>query len=144
MTSVNDANIPVLTEIIEPVAETVTTTIAVSEPVSIAVPDDIPVLDTPIMQPEKLAAEPLTTIPSTPELDWDAMELTVREAVLKQVLTRVDFVLEHRVRDGLADVLQTAVDKLADEIRTGLANSLNELVTRSVQQELLKIRSGKQ
>jgi hypothetical protein len=52
MTSVNDANIPVLTEIIEPVAETVTTTIAVSEPVSIAVPDDIPVLDTPIMQPE--------------------------------------------------------------------------------------------
>jgi hypothetical protein len=72
------------------------------------------------------------------------MELTVREAVLKQVLTRVDFVLEHRVRDGLADVLQTAVDKLADEIRTGLANSLNELVTRSVQQELLKIRSGKQ
>lgn len=144
MTSVNDANIPVLTEIIEPVAETVTTTIAVSEPVSLAVPDDIPVLDTPLMHPEKLAAEPLTTIPSTPELDWDAMELTVREAVLKQVLTRVDFVLEHRVRDGLADVLQTAVDKLADEIRTGLANSLNELVTRSVQQELLKIRSGKQ
>lgn len=144
MTSVNDANIPVLTEIIEPVAETVTKTIAVSEPVSVAVPDNIPVLDTPLMQSEKLAAEPLTTIPSTPELDWDAMELTVREAVLKQVLTRVDFVLEHRVRDGLADVLQTAVDKLADEIRTGLANSLNELVTRSVQQELLKIRSGKQ
>lgn len=144
MTSVNDANIPVLTEIIEPVAETVTTTIAVNEPVSLAVPDDIPVLDTPLMQSDKLAAEPLTTTPSSPELDWDAMELTVREAVLKQVLTRVDFVLEHRVRDGLADVLQTAVDKLADEIRTGLANSLNELVTRSVQQELLKIRSGKQ
>lgn len=144
MTSVNDANIPVLTEIIEPVAETVTTTIAVSEPLSVVVPYNIPVLDTPLMQSEKLAAEALTTTPSKPELDWDAMELTVREAVLKQVLTRVDFVLEHRVRDGLADVLQTAVDKLADEIRTGLANSLNELVTRSVQQELLKIRSGKQ
>jgi hypothetical protein len=137
MTSVTDANIPVLTEIIEPVSEPVT-------PASIAIPDDIPVLDIPVMMGiETLPAESPAAESVVPELDWDAMELTVREAVLKQVLTRVDFVLEHRVRDGLADVLQTAVDKLADEIRTGLANSLNELVTRSVQQELLKIRSGK-
>lgn len=137
MTSVTDANIPVLTEIIEPVSEPVTAA-------SIAIPDDIPVLDIPLMtESETAPVESPAAVSVVPELDWEAMELTVREAVLKQVLTRVDFVLEHRVRDGLADVLQTAVDKLADEIRTGLANSLNELVTRSVQQELLKIRSGK-
>lgn len=137
MTSVTDANIPVLTEIIEPVSEPAT-------PASIAIPDDIPVLDIPLItESETAPAESPVAVSVVPELDWDAMELTVREAVLKQVLTRVDFVLEHRVRDGLADVLQTAVDKLADEIRIGLANSLNELVTRSVQQELLKIRSGK-
>ncbi|WP_339937068.1 hypothetical protein [Undibacterium luofuense] len=137
MTSVTDANIPVLTEIIEPVSEPVT-------PASIAIPDDIPVLNIPLKtESETVPVESPAGLSVVPELDWDAMELTVREAVLKQVLTRVDFVLEHRVRDGLADVLQTAVDKLADEIRTGLANSLNELVTRSVQQELLKIRSGK-
>jgi len=137
MTSVTDANIPVLTEIIEPVSEPVT-------PASIAIPDDIPVLNIPLKtESETVPVESPAGLSVVPELDWEAMELTVREAVLKQVLTRVDFVLEHRVRDGLADVLQTAVDKLADEIRTGLANSLNELVTRSVQQELLKIRSGK-
>lgn len=144
MTTVNDANIPVLTEIIEAIEENSASVSAAVVPVSPDISDDIPVLDTPLMTDiTSTVNDSPVTLSGAPELDWDAMELTVREAVLKQVLTRVDFVLEHRVRDGLADVLQTAVDKLADEIRIGLANSLNELVTRSVQQELLKIRSGK-
>lgn len=144
MTTVNDANIPVLTEIIEAIEENSASVSAAVVPVSPDISDDIPVLDTPLMTDiTSTVNDSPVTLSGATELDWDAMELTVREAVLKQVLTRVDFVLEHRVRDGLADVLQTAVDKLADEIRIGLANSLNELVTRSVQQELLKIRSGK-
>ena len=69
------------------------------------------------------------------------MEQTLRENVLKQVLARVDFVLEHRVRDNLADVLQTAVEKLADEIRAGLKNSLEEVVTRAVTQEIAKAKT---
>jgi hypothetical protein len=74
--------------------------------------------------------------------DWKELELTVRENVLRQVLSRVDFVLEHRVSDSLAEVLQTAVDKLADEIRVGLKNSIEEVVTRALTQELSKIKGN--
>lgn len=74
--------------------------------------------------------------------DWKELELSVRENVLRQVLSRVDFVLEHRVSDSLAEVLQTAVDKLADEIRVGLRNSIEEVVTRALTQELSKIKGS--
>lgn len=73
---------------------------------------------------------------------WKELEVSVRENVLRQVLSRVDFVLEHRVSDSLAEVLQTAVDKLADEIRVGLRNSIEEVVKRAVTQELSKISNG--
>ena len=62
--------------------------------------------------------------------------------MLRQLLTRVDFVLEHRVRDGLADVLQTAVDGLAKDIRLGLSKSLEEIIHRTVSQEISKIQSA--
>jgi hypothetical protein len=75
------------------------------------------------------------------EKSWEELEKTLRENVLRQLLTRADFVLEHRVRDGLADVLQTAVDGLAQEIRQGLSKSLEELIQRTVSQEISKIQS---
>ncbi|MFZ6799778.1 hypothetical protein [Undibacterium sp. Di24W] len=74
---------------------------------------------------------------------FQQMEQTVRENVLRQVLARVDFVLEHRVRDSLAEVLQSAVDQLADDIRAGLRQSLEEVITRAVAQELTKLKSHK-
>ncbi|MFZ6863937.1 hypothetical protein ACO0K7_14990 [Undibacterium sp. Ji67W] len=77
------------------------------------------------------------------EEQWQLLEQTLRENVLKQVLTRVDFVLEHRVRDNLADVLQTAVSALAEEIRAGLKNSLEDVVTRAVNQEIAKAKIQK-
>lgn len=126
----------------------------------------IPVL-TDIISPDEIIAEhsvapaPVTTIPavisapaqnfSDPEEspqaasglsaeEWHLLEQTVKEGVLRQVLSRIDFVLEHRVSDSLAEVLQVAVDKLADDIRAGLRQSLEEVVTRAVTQELSKIK----
>ena len=75
--------------------------------------------------------------------EWQQLEQTLRESVLKQVLSRVDFVLEHRVRDSLADVLQTAVETLAVEIRTGLHKTLEEVITRAVTQEISKAKINK-
>lgn len=72
--------------------------------------------------------------------DWQQLEQTLRENVLRQVLSRVDFVLEHRVRDSLADVLQTAVENLAVEIRSGLHKTLEEVITRAVTQEISKAK----
>lgn len=74
---------------------------------------------------------------------WQQMEHKLKENVLRQVLARVDFVLEHRVRDSLAEVLQTAVDQLADDIRAGLRQSLEDVITRAVTQELSKLKSHK-
>lgn len=74
---------------------------------------------------------------------WEQLEVELRERVLQQVLDRIDFVLEQRVRDSLADVLQTAVTELASEIRTGLHHTLKEVVTRAVSQELIKAQSLK-
>lgn len=108
----------------------------------------IPVL-TEIIRPEDIAQ--LTTgIESAPASqtllsvdDLEQLEKTLRETVLRQLMTRIDFVLEHRVRDSLADVLQTAVDHLAQDIRTGLSKSLEELIQRTVAQELSKLQSAK-
>jgi hypothetical protein len=68
---------------------------------------------------------------------------TLHENVLRQLLTRIDFVLEHRIRDGLAEVLQTATDDLAKEIRQGLNHSLEELIHRTINQEISKVQSLK-
>jgi hypothetical protein len=40
-------------------------------------------------------------------------------------------------------MLQTAVEGLANEIRAGLKNSLEELVTRAVTQEINKVKNSK-
>lgn len=73
--------------------------------------------------------------------EWQQLEQTLRENVLRQVLSRIDFVLEHRVRDSLADVLQLAVENLASEIRQGLNKTLEDVVTRAINQEIAKIKS---
>lgn len=130
-----DASIPVLTEIIHPVtapeAEAVTEAIiSTSLPATTA-----PATVTPTDADTKNI--------SIPDEQWQTLEQSLKEDVLKHVLARVDFVLEHRVRDNLADVLQTAVEGLAKEIRAGLKNSLEELVTRAVTQEINKVKNSK-
>ena len=101
-----DSNIPILTEVISVEDSTVA-------------PDQRALAGSETQQ-ERVQEQPQ----GLSALDLEQLEKTLRENVLRQLLTRVDFVLEHRVRDSLADVLQTAVDGLAKEIRAGLAKSL--------------------
>ncbi|MBC3813049.1 hypothetical protein [Undibacterium aquatile] len=134
-----DASIPVLTEIILPVTETVDN--AEAGTVTAATTSSSPLPSPP---PAAIAqADAEATNVSIPEEHWQTLEQSLKEDVLKHVLARVDFVLEHRVRDNLADVLQTAVEGLAKEIRAGLKNSLEELVTRAVTQEINKVKNSK-
>lgn len=123
-----DAGIPVLTEIIE-----------------------APVLVAPAPSPATTAASHLGAMPAPaasvdPAADaerWERLEQEVRERVLQQVLGRIDFVLEQRVRDSLADVLQTAIEDLANDIRSGLHQTVKDVVTRAVMQEITAARSSK-
>ncbi|RJF97984.1 hypothetical protein [Noviherbaspirillum saxi] len=123
-----DAGIPVLTEII-PAPATIAT----------------PLSDTSVPAPieESLATPALQTQSIRDEAEWERLEREVRERVLVQILERVDFVLEQRVRDSLADALQVAVERLASEIKDGLHNSIKDVVRRAVTQEITKLQNSK-
>jgi len=75
------------------------------------------------------------------EEEWKRLEREIRERVLQQIIERVDVILEQRVRDSLADVLQTAVEGLASDIRSGLHVSIRDAVTRAVTQEIARLKS---
>ncbi len=153
-----DESIPVLTEVIatpdgSPVTNKIKTPephFPLSAPATTNATTAIKPINAAIAAAKEVLAQPVlfeTEIeeqkaPSISAEDWTELEQTVRENVLRQVLSRVDFVLEHRVSDSLAEVLQTAVDRLADEIRAGLRHSIEEVVTRAVTQELSKIKSS--
>ena len=68
------------------------------------------------------------------------IEREVAERVLQQLMSRIDFVLEQRIRDSLADVLQTAVDGLACQLRFGLKETLEDVVARAISQEIKKLQ----
>lgn len=130
-----DAGIPVLTEVIE-----------LSDAEDGA--GDAPAAADPGTTGEAAAPTQAATVPAAElllrsEADLRRIEQEISERVLQQLLGRVDFVLEQRVRDNLADVLQTAVDRLADEIRQGLRVTLADIVTRAVTQELSRLQSKK-
>jgi len=120
-----DAGIPVLTEILAGPPET-------QAPPEIAV---IPAAPQPIDAGRALPA-------ATEDTRWTLLEQQIRDSVLRQLMERIDFVMEQRVRDSLADVLQTAIDHLACEIKSGLEVSIREVVTRAVTQEITKLRSA--
>jgi hypothetical protein len=120
-----DAGIPLLTEVIEaPAAGTETE--ATLEPAAPAL-DDVPELTSVMLSEDELRR----------------FEHDICERVLQQLLDRIDFVLEQRVRDNLADVLQVAVDHLAADIRQGLQRSLADVIARAVTQEISRLQTLK-
>ena len=95
---------------------------------------------------DKVQAPPAAAtakIDSWVDAEWTRMERQISERVLQQMMGRVDFVLEQRVRDSLADVLQVAVTGLASEIRAGLQQTLEEVIARAVSQEIIRLQSNK-
>ena len=127
--SISDAGIPLLTEVI-PGPGPAESARAVPAPSADTIKDDIAVI----------AAR---TDGMLEEEEWNRLECEIRERVLHQIIERIDFALEQRVRDGLADVLQTAVEGLATEIRGGLHASMRDVVTRAVTHEITKLKTEK-
>jgi hypothetical protein len=125
-----DAGIPVLTEIIPAPQPVLAATVATATAPAVTEKAAVVSLDA--------SADPVRN-----EEQWNRLEREVTERVLYQVLERIDFVLEQRVRDNLADVLQTAVERLAADIKSGLEQSLKEIVTRAVTQEITRLQTEK-
>ena len=72
--------------------------------------------------------------------DWARLEHELHEKILCQLQDRIDLVIEQRVRDSLADVLQTAVEGMAQQIKAGLHQTLDEVISRAVALELSKFQ----
>ncbi|MEM4989852.1 hypothetical protein V8G57_20865 [Collimonas sp. H4R21] len=132
-----DANIPLLTEVIVPLP-TLTDIIETPPPTAAGAAaqaaEDDGSFELPRARQEETVARALS------QHDWERLEAEVREKVLQQLQDRIDFVIEQRVRDGLADVLQTAVEGMAAQIREGLHQTLDEVISRAVSLELVKLK----
>ena len=75
--------------------------------------------------------------------EWDILERRLSVRILQQLQGRVDFVLEQRIKDSMADVLQHAMADLTDHIRHGLQDTLEKIVARAVSQELTHLQALK-
>jgi hypothetical protein len=116
-----DAGIPILTEIIAPPADEFLAPVTHDAAAIDATPSPAPSLP--------------------PEEELRRIEQEISERVLQQILARIDFVLEQRVRDSFADVLQLSVERVAADLRSGLQHSLAEVITRAVTQEVSRLQS---
>lgn len=125
-----DTSIPILTEVIgtkpEPSPEILSAN---------------PIVPAIMAMQENDAGMELPVTPSLSNEEWEILERNISERVLRQVLGRIDFVLEHRVRDSLADALQLAVETVSVEIRRGLHQTLEDVISRAVSQEITKLQS---
>jgi len=129
-----DASIPLLTEIIAPaeLAAVDDTSAQAVAPIA-GTADKIGIDDEAV--PQRTPSEMTLS-----HLDWERLEHDVHAKVLRQLLERIDFVIEQRVRDSLADVLQTAVQGMAEQIKTGLHHTLDEVISRAVTLEISKLQ----
>lgn len=162
--SASDAGIPLLTEILvtpaaapAPAVPSIWNKVAipVSSPATLpeiihAEPDqDLRVdFDIPELRAEPLVNAASTALPSLQDANvsaekWQQLEADITERITRQVLNRIDFVLEQRVRDSLADVLQIAVEGLSQEIKRGLHQTLEDVISRAVAQEIARLQLQK-
>lgn len=123
-----DAGIPVLTEIIP----------AGGAP---AIEPSFTAVAAPAVAPAAAVLPPLK--PTLPAVDFEQLAMQVQERVMSQMMMRIDQMLELRVRDCLADVMQASVDRLASELREGLRQSVREGVTRAIAQEIAELKQRK-
>lgn len=96
-------------------------------------------------RPVERAASPAAASLPTPmsEDEWQRMERRVRERILGQLLSRTDAMLEERIRNSVAGVLEQAVDGLAATLRASLHKTLEDVVSRAVAQEISRLQSTK-
>ncbi|MEF9928571.1 MAG: hypothetical protein RR775_22290 [Massilia sp.] len=133
-----DDSIPVLTEVVaEPNAPGAP--VAQSTPIveAEAPPPPVPMVAAPQDAPEALERR---AVDHWSGEQWSVMERRVTERILQQLQGRIDFVLEQRLRDGIADAVDKAMTNFSADIRNSLGETLSDVVTRAVSQEIAHIR----
>jgi hypothetical protein len=104
----------------------------------------IPVLTEVVREePAPVAAEPAAAPAEILGTDWPQFEREISERILQQLQARVDFVLEQRIRDSIAGVLDASLRELTGQLREGLHDTLGQIVSRAVQQEITHLKAQK-
>ncbi|MFS2004429.1 hypothetical protein ACEN9F_12470 [Duganella sp. CT11-25] len=127
-----DASIPVLTEVLK--AEPLGDELLPGEASASAA------RATPAQQAAQLEAD---AVDGWSEAEWAMMEHRLSVRIMHQLQSRVDFVLEQRIKDSMAEVLSHALHDLTNEIRIGLHDTIEKIVARAVSQELTHLQAQK-
>ena len=133
-TTPTDASIPVLTQVIGAPAA-----VEASSQFGAVAPQPQPV------SPQ--GTPPAVSVPNSPsrtEEEWRALELRLNERVLRQILRRADFVIEHRLKEGLSEIVEKATQDMVREIKDGLQATLEDVVMRAVAQEMARVQAIKE
>src|SRR5471032_177809 len=132
-----DASIPVLTEVLK--SEPLGDELLPGE----AAPGASTARSTLSKRAEMAAELEADAIDGWSEAEWAMMEHRLSERIMHQLQSRVDFVLEQRIKDSMAEVLTTALHGLTNEIRIGLHDTIEKIVARAVSQELTHLQAQK-
>ena len=68
-------------------------------------------------------------------------EARIVDAVMAGLQTRIDLMVEYRLREALAPVLARATEAIVHEARQELAHTLRDVVARAVSQEVARRRT---
>lgn len=140
--------VPVLTEVVlparpdvmppEPPVAGVSGALPAAEAVAVALAIESGRSPLPAGAPAMAVAAP--SPPVAAALPADLQEQIVLQ-VLGDMQRQVDRLLEFRLRESLAPVLERLADSLVDEVREQLVLTLRDVVRRAVAQELARHRS---
>ena len=125
--SVQDAGIPMLTEVIQ------------TPPPQVEPQPEIPVTFEDSAEVEPLQADSATPISGWLDEEWTRMEQKVSARTLTQLMEHINPVLEQQIRDGLASSIEGAVA----DIRRNLQQTLEQLVREAVAQEIENLQLSK-
>ena len=123
-----DASIPVLTEVLK------------AEPLG---DELLPGESAPATRAEVAARLEADAIDGWSDAEWAMLEHRLSERIMGKLQSRVDFVLEQRIKDSMAEVLTHALHDLTNEIRIGLHDTIEKIVARAVLQELTHLQAQK-
>jgi hypothetical protein len=113
-------------------------------PFDASIPVLTEVVSTPAILPAAAPAPaPLPDMGGLGAAEWEHLERRLNEKILQQLTSRVDFVLEQRIKDSMAEVLTHALHDLTMEIRHGLHETIGKIVARAVQQEIVHLQAKK-
>jgi hypothetical protein len=116
-----------------------------SPPAAAAAPAAPSYVQQPVTVPTPISAPKAVPAAAAPPVapDWEALATEVRERVLRDLHERVDYGLEARIIETASAGLQLALRDMAEQLHQSLQQTMRELVTSAVAQEIARIRKEK-